>query len=176
MSRSIPAKASYTFANGVTVALERVGPLAALPVMEANPPPPPPLAPGFGGELEPNPADPDYDKVLKAHQNKVNMLINEVVFDLALPDDLPIDEAAVAKVRRVMAKAGATLPDDDRMVYIKYVLLGTQADIEGLHHRIRNYDVTEEAISAAGDTFPDHRDGPAVRGDTEDAAEVEIAV
>lgn len=176
MSRSVPAKRIYMFANGVAVALERVGPLVALPIMEANPPPPPPLAPGVGGQMEPNPADPDYDKQLRAHQQKLNFLIQEAMFDLALDEAMPIDAEAVAKVRRVMLRAGVTLSEDDRGVYIKYVLVTNQADIEGLHDAIRHYDVTEEAISAAGDMFSDHGDGAAPVGGAPAVTEIEVAV
>lgn len=176
MSRSVPAKATYTFANGVTVALERVGPLFALPIQRANPPPDPPLAPGAFGQMEPNPADPDYAAALAAHQQKLAFIIQDALLDLGVSDDIVVDLIAVNRVREVYGRSGIELPERDKMVYIKHVLISNQDDLEGLFTAIRTYEVSEEAIAAAGAMFPDHRAGTAVRGSAQDVAEVEIAL
>jgi hypothetical protein len=176
MSRSVPARATYTFANGATVALERVGPLFALPIQRANPPPPPPLAPGVGGALEPNPADPDYAKTLEAHQQRIAFLIQDALLDLGVADDLPIDAAAVARVRSVYARSGVELAESDKLVYLKYVCIGSQDELERLFKAIRSYDVSEEAIGVAGEMFPDHGDGAAAGGGAGDPAEVAAAL
>ena len=171
--RLVPNKATFTFSNGVTVALERVGPMVALPIQRANPPPSPPLAPGVGGQLEPNPADPDYEGVLAAHNQKVALLIQEAILDLGIADDIEIDTDAVARIRRVYKKQGIELNDDDRMIYIKYICLAGQDDIEGIFNAIRNYDVTEEAIRAAEEMFPSNGIQPAVIGSIGEIAEIQ---
>lgn len=172
MSRSVPAKASYTFANGVTVALERVGPLFALPIQRANPPPSAPLAPGAFGQMEPNPADPDYARILNEHQQRIAFILQDALLDLGVSDDIVVDILAVNRVRKVYERSGIDLPESDKMVYIKHVCISSQDDLEGLFTAIRTYEVSEEAIGAAGAMFSDHRDGPAVRGGIEDAAQI----
>lgn len=174
--RKVPPKATYTFSNGVTVALERVGPLFALPIQRANPAPAPPLAPGVGGMLEPNPADPDYEATLAAHNQKLALIIQEALLDMGIAEDIEIDQAAVDRIRQGYQRIGITMPETDRMLYIKYVCISNQIDLEGLFSAIRNYDVSEEAIRAAEDMFPSNGVGAAAFGDAEDPAEVQAAL
>lgn len=174
--RSGQPKPTFTFSSGVTVALERVGPLFAMPIQRANPPPAPPLAPGVGGQLEPNPADPDYEKVMAAHNQKVSLIIQDALIDMGISDDTPVDPEAVNRVRRIYERAGAGLEESDRMVYLKYVCITDVSDISGLIAAIRSYDVTEEVVTAAAAMF--QRDGARATtgGDLTDVAEVEAAV
>lgn len=173
--RSGSEKPTFTFSTGITVTLERVGPMVALPIERAHPPPSPPLAPGVGGMLEPNPADPDYLRALERHRVTIGLLIQDVILDAGISDDLFVDAATVARIRRVMAAHGTPIPDDesDRMVYLKYVCIGDiQRDFEAFNRALRQYDrPTEEDIGAAEATFRGHRPRLAVIGSAQNAAE-----
>lgn len=175
--RSVKPKPTFMFSSGEIVTLERVGPLFALPIQRANPPPPPPLAPGVGGALEPNPADPDYEKTLADHNMKVLLIIQETLLDLGISDDLPgYDQARVDRVRRAYERSGITMPETDRMIWIKHVCITTQADMEGLFEAIRNYDVTEEAITTAAEMFPSDSFGAATSGSVTASSKVPASV
>lgn len=171
MSRDVPAKPTFTFRNGITVTLERVGPMYAMPIQRANPPPDPPLAPGVGGELEPNPNDPDYYRAMESYQERLRSLMNDALLDAAIGDDLEIDGAAVARLRTKAAKYGGVLEDDDRLCYIKYCLIPHTDDLELFFTALANYDnVSEEDIRAAGAMFQRPGAGQADRGRDEVAA------
>lgn len=174
--RSGPKKPTFTFANGVTVTLERVGPLFAMPIQRANPPPPPPLAPGVGGQLEPNPADPDYEATLVAHNQKVALIIQDTLIDMGVSDDLTVDLDAVNRARKIYERAGVTLDESDKMVFIKHVCVGSQEDLVGLFTAIRSYDVTEEVVDAAAAMFQRDGRGPAALGDPQNLTTIEVAV
>jgi hypothetical protein len=140
--------------KGITVTLERVGPMYAMPIQRANPPPDPPLAPGVGGEMEPNPSDPDYHKALEDYEARLRSLLNDALLDAAIGDDLEVDTAAVARLRAKAAKYGATLEADDRLAYIKYCLIPHTDDMELFFTALSEYDtVREEDIRAAGAMF-----------------------
>lgn len=152
--RTPPEKPTFTFRNGVTVTLERVGPLFALPLRKAFPPPPPPLAPGVGGEMEPNPADPDYAKELEAYHEELGSRIQFAMLDAGISDDLEIDVAQLARLRRIAKVNGATIEDDDRMAYIKYCLISELDDIARFSAALAAYgSISEEDIRAAGAMF-----------------------
>lgn len=153
--RTPPEKPTYTFSNGVTVTLERVGPLFALPIQKANPPPDPPMAPGVGGLMEPNDADPDYHKALEAYHTRLGTLIQMAMFDAGISDDLEIDTKAVARLRRIAKEHGGEIVESDRMAYITYCLLSDTNDIAGFNAALATYGhVAEEDIRAAGAMFP----------------------
>jgi hypothetical protein len=156
VSRDIPEKPTFTFRNGITVTLERVGPLFALPIRKAFPPPDPPLAPGVGGELEPNPADPDYARALTAYHEELGFRVQVAMLDAGISDDLEIDAAQVARIRRIAKRNGASLDDeDDRQVFIKYCLIPALDDITRFTRALAAYGtVTEEDARAAAAMFP----------------------
>lgn len=147
--RTPPPKPTFTFSSGITVTLERVGPLFAMPIQRAHPPPSPPLAPGVGGALEPNEADPDYIRAVEAHQGELALLIQDAILDAAIGDDLEVDTAAVARLRRVMKRHGAELPEDDRLAYIKYCVVTNGEDLERFMAALAQYDGVREADVAA---------------------------
>lgn len=158
--RMPPPKPVFTFANGVAVTLERVGPLIAAEIQAEHPAPSPPLAPGVGGAMEPNPADPLYDSTLAAHTNQLAMLIMDAYFDLGVSDDIEIDETAVARMRSYQARRGKDITNlTDKVVYIKYVLVTDGNDLPDLLMAIQRYDAPQEGqIAAAEATF--RRDVP----------------
>jgi len=134
------------------------------------------LAPGVGGLLEPNPADPDYATTLTDHAQRVALIMQDALIDMGVSDDLAVDLDAVTRVRRIYARAGVTLEESDRMVFLKHVCVGNQADLVGLFTAIRSYDVTEEVVASAAAMFPRHGPRPTVERDLADAAEIEVAV
>lgn len=172
MSRTVQPKPTFTSRSGITVTLERVGPMYALPIQRANPPPDPPLAPGVGGEMEPNPNDPDYHRVMEAYNVRMRELLNDALLDAAIGDDLEVDEKAVARLRTKAAKYGGVLEDDDRLAYIKYCVFPHTDDIERFFEALANYDtVTEEDIRAAGAMFRGNGAGQSDRSGDAVAAE-----
>lgn len=173
MSRDTPKKPTFTFRNGITVTLERVGPMYAMPIQRANPPPDPPLAPGVGGEMEPNPNDPDYHKAMEAYQRRMAELLNDALLDAAIGDDLEIDTKAIARLRKKVAKYNGVLEEDDRLCYIKYCLFSHTDDMALFFTALSEYDgVSEEDIRIAGAMFRGDGTEAADRGRDEVAAQV----
>jgi hypothetical protein len=171
MSRSVPAKPTFTFSNGAVATLERVGPLFAMPILKAYPDPKPPLAPGIGGEMQPNPADPDYIQAIEEHTTMRQLIMNDLLLDLGIADDFEIDQEAVDRYRAKMRRASIELPDDDRMLYIKYCCMTQNDDFE-IYQAIRSYDSpSEEAIAEAATMFQRNGTGPADRERHEVATE-----
>lgn len=172
MSRETPKKPTLTLRNGITLTLERVGPMYAMPITRANPPPDPPLAPGVGGEMEPNPSDPDYLKALETHREFLTMLTQDAYMDAAISDDLEIDHAAVARLRAKAAKYGGVLEDDDRLCYIKYCVFSDFDEITRFYEAMADYDgVHEEDVRAAEAMFQRSGTGEPDRGRDEVAAQ-----
>lgn len=157
MSRLPPPKPTFTFSNGAVATLERVGPLFAMPIMRAYPDPEPPMAPGVGGEMQPNPADPDYEAALQKHQQWRAEKIQDAILDACISDDFVIDMEAVARKKRIYARAGINIDhEDNRMIYLKYCCLGEPDELERLLSTVRDYaQVTEEQIKAAQAMFQD---------------------
>ena len=155
--RKGPQKPQFTFSGGITVTLERVGPMVAAPVRKAFPPPQPPLAPGVGGALEPNPADPDYLRAIEAYNQEFNFRLQDVLLLQGIGDDLVVDHEAVARLRRTMADLGAPIPEteSDRLVYIKYLVVASADDIPRFVAALAHYDTPQEDdVSAASAVFP----------------------
>jgi hypothetical protein len=172
--RAVPAKPKFTFKSGITVTMERVGPLLGMAIRKNHPPPQPPtqrveVGPGEWKEV-PNPQDPDYLVALTLHQADINGRITDATLDVGIGDDLEIDTAAVARLRRVMERRGSPIPaeEDDRIVYIKYMVVTDGADIGRFQRALAAYESPdEEAIRAAEDLF---------RGDVSGDADPERAV
>lgn len=170
--RAAPEKPTFTSRSGITITLERVGPMYAMPIQRANPPPDPPLASDGHGGMEPNPNDPDYHKAMEAYQARMRELLSGALMDAAIGDDLEVDEKAVARLRRKAAKYGATLEEDDRLCYIKYCVFSHTDDLELFFTALANYDgVSEEDIRVAGAMFQRNGAEAADRGRDEVAAQ-----
>lgn len=161
MSRSVPPKPTFTFSNGAVATLERVGPLFAMPIMKAYPDPEPPMAPGINGEMQPNPADPEYEEALARHQEWRANKIQDAIMDACISDDFVIDQDAVDRVLRIYARAGITIDEDQRMIYIKYCCLGQPDELNRLLDAVRDYSTVSEAqIEAASAMFQDTGERP----------------
>jgi hypothetical protein len=163
MSRTVPLRPTFTFSNGAVATLERVGPLFAMPIMKAYPDPEPPLAPGISGEMQPNRADPDYEEALQKHQEWRANKIQDAIVDACISDDFVIDQEAVARVKRIYARAGVSIDEEDnRMIYLKYCCIGQPDELNRLLDAVRNYSTVSEAqIEAASAMFQDNGERPA---------------
>lgn len=152
--RTPPPIPTVTTSTGVTLPIARYSPLLILDLMRAFPPPAPPLAPGVGGELEPNPADPDHQRALAAHQQELQLRINDALLDFGIGDDVAIDPARLARARAKAARHGMQTTGDDRLDYIRLVAIGGPGDLQLILTAIRTYtSPSEEAIGAAEAAF-----------------------
>lgn len=123
--RETPQPLTHTFPNG---AVATVYPLSQFTIANLGvaaqkrlPKPQPPLAPGVGGELEPNEADPTYlDETLPQWQAAQALLMNDLLIEAAVEVD--IDTRALERVRRVLERIDAPLDEvSDTVAYIKHV-------------------------------------------------------
>jgi hypothetical protein len=170
MARIPPPKPTFTFSTGITVTLERVGPLIGVPIAKANPPPQPPTqrmetAPGVFADVE-NPHHPAYKEALRLHDERVQSLITRSMLDAGISDDLELPLEEIARFRRVMRRQGVEIPadEDDRTVYILYMLVGNETDIPRFVTALQHYGNTQEAVRAAKATFQSDVQGPASDG------------
>lgn len=160
MARTPPPKPTFTFSTGITVTMERVGPLIGVPIAKANPPPQPPVqrvetAPSVWTEVE-NAGHPDHKAAIQAHEEKIQSLLTRAMLDAGISDDLAVPADEVARFRRVMRRQGVEIPadEDDRTVYILYMLVGNQTDIPRFVEALQHYGNVQEAVVAAKATFP----------------------
>jgi len=170
MARTPPPKPTFTFSTGITVTLERVGPLIGVPIAKANPPPQPPVqrletAPGVFTDVE-NTGHPDYKAALQAHEEKIQSLITRSMLDAGISDDMVLPVEDIARFRRVMRRQGVEIPadEDDRTVYILYMLVGNETDIPRFVQALQHYGDTQEAVVAAKATFQGDVQGQATNG------------
>lgn len=124
--RSIPAPLTHTFPNGDVATLTQLSQFTLANIQVAAqrrvPRPEAPLAPGVGGELEPNPADPDYAQALQAWEGHLSMMINDLVLDIAV--DVQVDDEALERLRRMLERIDAPLDEvSDKVAYIKHICL-----------------------------------------------------
>lgn len=135
---------------------------------QANPPPKPPLIANDYGDgekrLEPNAADPDHILALDLYRQELGIKALYTSITLGVEVD-EVDTEAVARVRRLLKKQGAQLPegdeDDDLYVYIVHICATTQAELTALQKAIlQQGQPTEEVIAEAIATFPNHVQRP----------------
>lgn len=161
--REVPALPTFTFKDtGITVRLRKLSPYMGDQIGKAvrreKPAPEVPQNPVDYGDgktaMEPNPADPDYQQALAEYEQWIafesgQRLLRLVVEHAVDVSDEEIDQAAVAEKRAIMASIGASIDEfSDRDVYIKYVCVGTQEDMEDLMAAAtRRSQPTEAAIA-----------------------------
>lgn len=155
--------------SGYTVEIRPIGPLTLQDlnrdVRKELPAPPPPLntVKGLDGKdtQEPNALDPDYQQALREHEAGVTEVIGQRMFALIARRGIatPIDTEAVARVRADFTGI-MSLPDDDREVFLRHVLIASADDLNALQTAIlRRSQPTEEAISEKVADFPDPLQG-----------------
>lgn len=151
--------------SGYTVEYRSIGPTTMyeinLAVRKEFPEPAPPLnsVTGLDGKehQEANPADPDYVAALEAYQQDYAMKVMDrmldVMTDLAIEGE--VDTNAVARFRRGMRRSGVALPEDDRDVWVRHILIASERDLQTLQAAVlRRSQPTEEAIREKVVSFP----------------------
>jgi hypothetical protein len=165
--RTPPELPTFTFKDtGVTVHLRKLSPFMADQIGKAlrkeKPAPTPPLNTVDYGDgkttKEPNPADPAYQQALADYEawiaGEAGQRLIQIVLDYAVEVG-EIDTAHVASVRAIMAAIGAPVEDDDRTVYLKYIAVGSQDDLDDLlTAATRRSQPTEAAIVDNVTAFP----------------------
>ncbi len=155
--RAAPPLVHHTFPNGAVATIRQISQftLASLEVACARqwPKPTPPLAPGVGGELEPNPADPEYQTALQRWQVEQALHVMDAMLDLAV--DIDVDSGELARIMDLFARMGQPLEEiSDKVAYLKHCcVLDMDRDLMPLARLIRGGIPQEEDVSAHVATF-----------------------
>lgn len=142
--RVAPSHPTTILPSGYTVQVRRLAPgmvaslHARVALDRAGERPEPPaqaVAVGPGEERTvPNPGDPDYQEALAAwdavNKQQAAYKLLRLIQDYALLT--PTDADAVASYREAMAAVGVDAPDDDRELYVWYLVAPTPADQQAL--------------------------------------------
>ena len=167
MARTPPALPTVDLTgSGYRVEFRPIGPLTVeeirTAVRKALPEPDPPMntVQGLDGKdtQEPNTADPDYLRALAEHDITVNTEVGERLFRLIARRSIatPVDAEAVAQLRSDMADIGVELPKDDRDVFVRHILIGSNQDMTDLQNAIlRRSQPTREAVTEKVESFSD---------------------
>lgn len=150
---------TITLSTGIQVKVKKVSPFTLAAVQKRYPPPRPPMAPGVGGELEPNDADPDYLQALEDHTALRSEKVMQALFALGL--DVEIDQAALTEFKASMAALDIEITGDDKQVYIRHIAIGTKEDMDLISQAVTRTTLpTEEAVQEHLDTFSGPISGP----------------
>lgn len=175
--RVVAALPAHTFKDsGITVSLRKLGPSVMTDLQttvrkewqRSDDPdkqePKPPLAKGVGGELEPNPADPDYATAHAAWTQRVMGEASTRLLTLAAlySVECEVDMDAVARLRaaykvtNIVADEDAELTQEqrDRIFYVTRILCATADDLRDLSLAVvRRSTPSEEGVQAHIATF-----------------------
>lgn len=165
--RAVPPLPQFTFPDsGITVGLRRFAPdtqdQITRELMRKNPPPPVPVVEGIEltdgtFELEPNPADPDYQQAVAAYFQQLSIETNTKMFELALRRiEVDVDQAVVDRYKEDMAAIGTPLdPEmDDRTIYIRHICISSTYDLSAmLAYLVRRSLPTEAAVQEYLESF-----------------------
>jgi hypothetical protein len=165
MARTPPPLPTVTLpGSGYTVEFRPIGPLRAAEldkiIRKSMPAPEPPsnTVTGLDGKPreEPNPADPEYQLALVAHNERVNRAVGDGLFRLiAQVITTPIDPDAVQQAREDFAAIGFPLEGNDREVFLRHVLVASEQDLNLLQAAVmRRSQPTMEAVQEKVADFP----------------------
>lgn len=183
--RVAPPLPTYTFDTGITVQVRKIGIMTQQAVMQAiadewaqagdGEPAPPTHRVNYGTDDEPdykdepNAADPDYQTRLAAWNQRYQLEVQDRIFTLAaLEAEFEVDEAALARKRRGLARVGVTLKDDPdlsdeenaKIHYFKHCAAATQDDLTGFYQVLtRRSQPTPEAVERHKATFQSELEG-----------------
>ncbi len=162
--RAAPPLPQFTFPDsGVTVGLRRFAPdtqdQITRALMRKHPAPPVPMTEGMEGpdgtpEMEPNPADPDYQQAVIAYMQRINLEASTKMFELAMRRiEVEVDRAAVERYKEDMAAIGTPLPDtledgtplDDRTIYIRHICISSAYDLTAMLAYLQRRSLPTEA-------------------------------
>ena len=150
----------YTFKDtGISVKIRKVSPMLIMEVQKAFPSPKPPMQevvygdpgePGARTVEEPNEAHPDYLVAIDEYNLELEAKVRHLMFKRGVIINL--DEVQKQEVKELRAEwkemFGVDLSGSDKYVYISYIAIGTDADMEELQEVImRRSQPTEAAIA-----------------------------
>jgi len=167
--RAVPAPLTHTFPNGAvaTVTQPSQFTMATIEIGVAKkwPRPEPPLAPGVGGDLEPNAADPGYADAVTAWQTAHQLRVLDALLELYV--DVEIDHVALDALAGALDRIGVPLAEiSDKVAYIKHIcVIDVARDLAPLAMLLRGQLPTEADVQAHADTFPCDVGGEAAHGD-----------
>lgn len=158
----------YTFKDtGVVVRIRKVSPLLLLRLREDFPPPKPPTQEVDYGDgkkkLELNPAHPGYQEALDQYNAEMERRLRSLLIKRGVKLEwTPEMKGEVVEVReQYLAETGKEMKEDDALVYISYVAIGTDKDLEELLDAImRRSAPTEEVAAEAQERFKSPVQGP----------------
>jgi len=175
--RTPPPLPPFTFKDsGITVQLRKLSPftgdLIGRSLRKERPAPTPPVNMVQYGDgkptPEPNTADPAYLAAMQEYETwiagEAGKRMMNLVIDTAIvisKDDIDLDE--VQRIRSAMAMLDSPIEDDmdDREVYIRYICVGSQDDLEDLiANATRRSQPTEAAIAENVAAFQGNVSGP----------------
>lgn len=162
--RAVPPSLAHTFPNGAVATVRQPSQftLAAIEIgiRAKHPKPQPPLAPGVGGELEPNPADPAYADALAAWQQDIQLHTFDALLELYV--DVAVDEGELSELTGALDRVGVALAEvSDKVAYIKHCCVRDLArDLAPVAALIRGQVPTEADVQAHVETFPGDVGGP----------------
>lgn len=160
--RTPPPLPTFTFQDsGITVSIRKLSPFMGEQIgrslKKEHPAPKPPINEVSYGDGKPvqeeNLADPDYLLAMQIYEQEMAHEAGQRMMDLVIEAAVVIDQVdlvEVARIRAVMAAIGAPIEDEmsDREVYIRFVCIGTQDDLEELMAAAtRRSQPTEAAIA-----------------------------
>jgi len=153
---------TYEFKNGAVATVHRIGQMTiahiAASAQKKFAPIPVPTFDVDDLKNQPNPADPAYQQAVAERAGKVNLAVMDALLELAV--DIPIDTAALDKLKATMELLGMPLDEiSDKVSYIKHCCITDGGELGTLGSLIRGE--LEEAAEANMATFSDHVPGPA---------------
>jgi hypothetical protein len=156
----------FKFECGVTVELRRVPPLTLQEFDRQyerdHPVPVPPKQQvdyGNGPVSEDNRAAPDFLQAIAQYNGEKARAAMDLILWKGVKVD--VDAVALQEARDDAAQFGMTLPGDDRLVYIKHVLIGSSEELLELRDAILlRGQPTEAAIAQAAGEFKSPVPGP----------------
>ena len=152
----------HTFKDtGIKVKIRKVSPMLIMEVQKAFPPPKPPMQevvygdPGESGAKtveEPNEAHPDYLVAIDEYNLELEAKVRQLMFKRGVRIHLDEEQKQEVKELREEWKEmfDKDLSGSDKYLYISYIAIGTDADMEELQEVImRRSQPTEAAIAEA---------------------------
>lgn len=140
---------TFTFACGVTVELKRVPVLTIQEFARQFKRPEPPKQTvdyGQGPVIEENRSHPDYLAKVASFNREMNARIMD--FSLYKGVKCTVDPEALAQAKTEAAMFGLELAGDDKLLYIKHVLVGDDEELTALANAIAGIGQPTEAAIA----------------------------
>lgn len=152
----------FTFQDtGVTVQIRKVSPLLIMEVQRAMPVPKPPTQevvygdpkdPGAKKVEEPNEAHPDYLEAIDNYNTELEAKVRKFMIQRGVVITLNDEQKADVKELREYweEEFGVELKGNDKYLYVSYIAIGTDSDMEELMDVImRRSQPTEAAMAEA---------------------------